>query len=217
MRTPLLSAVVAGLLLAGCGTTPPVATPVAPTTSATTPVESVTPSATPTTASPTPSETPSATPDAASLVLRGDGLATFDFGAKQAPVSELLSDQLGAPDETHQGLGCELDSETTWTQTQLYGGLWVQFSAKDKHKSSPRFLSAWGFTLAEDFAAPLAMEDDVPLNLSFKELQAKYPGAKLEDLGLGDGSKLLTLPNKIMFVGAKAPMTVQGGEFGTCE
>ena len=98
-----------------------------------------------------------------------------------------------------------------------YGGLWVQFVAKDKQKSSPRTLAAWGFALAEDFASPLQMADEVPLTLNFKELKAKYPKGKLEDIGFGDGSAMFTLPNKMRFIGVDEPDTVQAGQLTFCE
>ena len=219
MRTRRLLVLPSMLLLAACAVVNPAApaTPSAPLATASgTPTPSVTATPTQTVTSASPSVTPSQD-TAAKLVLRGDGLGTFDFGAKQAPVAELLSDQLGDPDEASQGILCELDDSSPWAETQSYGGLWVQFVAKDKQKSSPRTLAAWGFALAEDFASPLQMADEVPLALNFKELKAKYPKGKLEDIGFGDGSAMFTLPNKMRFIGVDEPDTVQAGQLTFCE
>ena len=205
---------VVGLALAGCGVTPPVATS---TTAAPTPtVSSATPTPTPTMSSATPTPTPTVD---TSVELRGDGVGTLTFGSKQVDVTDLLVDRLGEPDESSQGILCELNDASPWAQTVIYGGLWVQYTAKDQKKKSPRALSAWGFSLKEKFAAPLKMQDSVPLNLTFTQLKAKYPAGKLENLNLGegDGSKMFTLPNKIRFIGAGKPDMVSAGELGVCE
>ena len=67
--------------------------------------------------------------------------------------------------------------------------------------------------------APLEMADGLPLNLTFSQLKARYPGGKLENLNLGegDGSRMFTLPNKIRFIGAGKPDMVSAGELGVCE
>jgi hypothetical protein len=162
--------------------------------------------------------TPTPTPDT-SVELRGDGVGTLKFGAKQVDVTDLLTARLGEPDESSQGILCELDDSSPWAQTVIYGGLWVQYTAKDQKKKSPRSLSAWGFSLQEKFAAPLKMQDAVPLNLGFAQLKAKYPGGKLENLNLGegDGGKMFTLPNKIRFIGGNKPDTVSAGQLSICE
>ena len=218
LLTPLV-----GLALAACATTPPVppvaSVPVSPSPSSRSAVPSATPTVTPS-STPTATATPTPTPtedQGANLVLRGDGLGPYDFGAKQQPVLELLVDQLGEPDESYQGILCELDDTSPWAQTNSYGGLWVQFNAKDRSKKSARTLAAWGFQLSKKFAEPLELADDVPLNLSFAQLKAKYPKGKLQDLGLGDGTKSFLLPNKMRFVGAGKPATVQAGHFSLCE
>jgi hypothetical protein len=205
---------VVGLALAGCGVTPPVATS---TTAAPTPtMSSVTPMPSPTMSSATPTPTPTVD---TSIELRGDGVGTLTFGAKQVDVTDLLIDRLGDPDESSQGILCQLNDASPWAQTVNYGGLWVQYTAKDQKKKSPRSLSAWGFALGEKFAPPLKMQDGVPLNLTFAQLKAKYPNGKLENLNLGegDGSKMFTLPNKIRFIGAGKPDMVSAGELGVCE
>ncbi len=201
-----------GLTLTACGVTPPVA----PSTSAapTPTVSSATPTLTP-----TPSVS-SATPTVdTGLELRGDGVGTLKFGAKQVDVTDLLTDRLGDPDESSQGILCELNDASPWAQTVIYGGLWVQYTAKDQSKKSPRSLSAWGFTLKNTFAAPLKMQDAVPLNLTFAQLKAKYPKGKQENLNLGegDGGRMFTLPNKLRFIGADKPDTVSAGELSFCE
>jgi len=211
-RLLAILAPVVGLALAGCGVTPPVA----PSTSAvpTTSVSSATPTPSPTMSSAIPTPTADT-----SVELRGDGVGTLKFGAKQVDVTDLLTDRLGEPDESSQGILCELNDASPWAQTVIYGGLWVQYTAKDQKKKSPRSLSAWGFSLKEKFAAPLKMQDAVPLDLTFTQLKAKYPKGKLEDLNLGegDGGRMFTLPNKIRFIGVGKPDTVSAGELGFCE
>ncbi len=214
-RLLVLLAPALGFALTACAVTPPVG----PATSATPmpTVTSATPTPTPSPTSATPTPTP--TDEGANLTLRGDGLADYKFGAKQVDVAELLGDQLGDPDESSQGILCEFDEGSPWAQTVVYGGLWVQYNAKDQSKKSSRFLSAWGFSLAEKFAEPLEMADGVPLNLDFSQLKAKYPGGKLENLNLGegDGSRMFTLPNKIRFIGVSRPEMVSAGKLGICE
>ena len=215
-RLLALCAPVVGLALTACGVTPPVVAPTSatpgPAVSSATPT--VTPTPTVTSATPTPTPTPDTT-----VQLRGDGVGTFPFGAKQVDVADLLTDRLGEPDESSQGILCELDDSSPWAQTVVYGGLWVLYKAKDQSKKSSRNLAAWGFSLEEKFAAPLVMQDAVPLNLSFNQLKAKYPAGKLESLNLGegDGSRMFTLPNKIRFIGASKPDMVSAGALGICE
>ena len=211
-RLLVLLAPALGIALAACGTTPP-APSADPVLTPTPTLGSVTPTPSPTTASPTSTATDD---EGANLLLRGDGLGTFDFGAKQLDVAELLEDQLGEPDETTSGILCELDDSSPWAQTVLYGGLWVQYEAKDQSKKSPRFLSAWGFQLDQKLSAPLEIVDDVPLNLTFAQLKAKYPKGKTQEVGF-DGARLFTLPNKIQFLGSGKPDMVRAGAFSTCE
>ncbi|HSK31938.1 MAG TPA: hypothetical protein VK903_00505 [Propionicimonas sp.] len=215
-RLLALLAAVVGLALTGCGVTPPVAPATSAVPSPT--VSSATPTPTPSVTTPTPTPTPTPTADT-SLELRGDGMGTLRFGAKQVDATDLLTERLGDPDESSQGILCELDDSSPWAQTVIYGGLWVQYSAKDGSKKSPRTLTAWGFSLQEKFAAPLKVQDGVPVNLSFAQLKAKYPKGKLENLNLGegDGSRMFTLPNKIRFIGANKPDMMSAGAFSICE
>jgi len=218
-RLLVLLAPALGVALTACAITPPVATPTSatpiPTVSSMTPTPTPTPTPSATSASPTP--TPS--PTASRVELRGDGIGAFGFGAKQVDVRDALSAQLGEPDQSTQGILCELDDSSPWAQTVSYGGLWVLYTAKDQSKKSPRNLAAWGFSLREKFVAPLAMQDAVPLNLGFGQLKAKYPKGKLENLmlGEGDGSRMFTLPNKLRFIGAGKPDMVSAGKLGICE
>lgn len=209
--------------LAACATV----SPVAPAASSATP-SAVTPTAGATSATPstTPATTPSATAtatvtatgDDTTLVLRGDGLGAYAFGAKQADVTALLEQVLGEPDESSQGIRCSLDEGSPWAQTVNWGSFWVEYDAKDASKKSPRTLAAWGTSVGAPLPAPLTVQDGVPLTLTFSQLKAKYPTGKLEDLGLGDGSKRFVLPNKIFFVGAgNKPVNAQAGVFGICE
>ena len=206
----------AGLMLTACGVTPPVvaSTSATPSTS----VSSATPTVTPTPSMSSATATPTPAPDT-TVQLRGDGVGTFRFGAKQVDVADLLSDRLGDPDESSQGILCELDDSSPWAHTVVYGGLWVLYTAKDQSKKSSRNLAAWGFSLEEEFAPPLVMQDAVPVNLSFTQLKAKYPAGKLESLNLGegDGSRMFTLPNKIRFIGVSTPDMVSAGALSICE
>lgn len=204
-----------GFALTACATTPPGTPSVTPTTP--------TPSATSLTQTPTPTSltpTPTATQDeGANLVLAGTGLGGFKFGTKESAVVELLTDQLGDPDESSSGILCELDDSSPWAQTVTYGGLWVQYQAKDQSKKSPRTLGAWGFQLSQQFGEPLQLADGVLVNLTFKQLKAKYPSGKLENLNLGegDGTRMFTLPNKIRFIGVSKPEVVTAGTMSICE
>ena len=207
-----------GLALAACAVTPPVAPATSAAPSASPSASSVTPTATPTpsvtSASPTPTPTKAAT-----LVLRGEGLGPFTFGAKQVDVTDAVTEVLGEPDESSQGILCDLDDSSPWAQTLNYGGLWVLYTAKDQKKKSTRNLAAWGFSLEEKFIAPLEMQDAVPLNLSFAQLKARYPAGKLQNLNLGEGdnSRMFTLPNKLRFIGAGKPDMVSAGKLSFCE
>lgn len=203
------SAVVLALALAGCGKTPPFPTQTAPTAPASS--ASVSPSAPPTSAKPSP------TPTASPLTLAGDGIAGLPFGTAQAEVVKVITARVGKPTTSMQGQSCELDTGSPWAETVVYDDLWVQFSAKNTKKSSPRTLTAWGFQLNKALPKPWAMADGVPLNLTFKQLKAKYPAAKYIDLGLGDGTKALELPNKLLFMGVAKPEVVRGGELTLCE
>jgi len=207
-----------GLALAGCGVTPPAGVPTVPAPSPTVSSATPTPMPTPSVSSATPTPTPTPTVDT-SVELRGDGLGTLEFGAKQVDVTDLLTERLGEPDESSQGILCELDDSSPWAQTVLYGGLWVRYTAKDQKKKSPRSLSAWGFSLKEKLTPPLTIQDAVPLDLTFAQLKAKYPQGKLENLNLGEGDdgKMFTLPNKLRFIGGNKPDTVSAGELGFCE
>lgn len=216
MRRRALTVLFVGLLapgLAACATTAPVASPSPSVTPS-----PVVPTVTATSATPTPTPTVTPTADSARLVLRGDGLGTYSFGAKQSDVTAVLEDALGEPEESSQGIRCELDDSSPWAQTVSWGNFWVEYDAKDTSKKSPRTLAAWGVTAGSTLPAALAVQDGVPLTLTFSQLKAKYPAGTLEDLGLGDGSKRFTLPNKIFFVGAgNKPTHVQAGVFGICE
>jgi hypothetical protein len=217
MRRRTLPVLLAPLFvgLAACGTTPPVAPVTSPVPSPT--LSSVAPTPTPTATTPSASPTPTST-EGAALVLRGDGLGAYSFGAKQADVTALLEDQLGEPEESAQGVGCELDDSSPWTQTVSWGSFWVEYHGKDSSKKSPRTLAAWGANTDAELPEPLVLADDVPLGLTFAQLKAKYPKGKTQDLGLGDGSKRFVLPNKIFFVGSgNQPDRVQAGAFSTCE
>jgi len=153
----------------------------------------------------------------ASLTLRGDGIGPFTFGAKQVDVAAVLHDRLGYPDSpSEQGILCSR-AGSPWAQGVVYGALWVYYTAKDQSQWSPRYLVAWGFDLDEKLPAALTMQDDVPLNLTFNQLKAKYPAGKLENLNWGP--RIFTLPNKLRFIDNPAdarPALVIAGQGAPC-
>lgn len=228
----IVAAAAAAVVLTGCGQlaptvdppTPPSGTESAsPSPSATgsgTPTVSVTPSSsTSPSATPTASQTPtaSASPSkGAGLVLSGKGVGSHKFGAAEAAVEKTLDSALGEPDESIQGASCELAGDSPWQRTVIYDSLAVMFTAKSSKKSAPRTLNSWSLTLGGKLPK-VQLEDGIPLDLSFKELKAKYPKGKLTDTGLGDGSEVFTLPNGIRFVGVESPDMVMGGELNFCE
>jgi hypothetical protein len=228
----LVAGISATLLLTGCGqTTPTIAAPTPPSATATgttpaTTAPTVSPTTAPTpsdpaspTASPSVTATPTPTPSptkAKGLVLSGSGVGGHKFGTAEAKVEKTLESALGEPDESVQGILCELDSGSPWQRSVIYEGFAVVFTAKSAKKSAPRTLNSWSLSL--DGTLPkVQLEDDIPLNLSFKQLKAKYPKGKLADTGLGDGSEIFTLPNGIRFVGVEVPDMVMAGELHYCE
>ena len=220
----------ARLLLSACGQPPPtIASPTPPpdtqtATATPTPTPSATDSPSPTpsesptvSASPTVTATPSSSPTKATgLVLAGDGVGGHKFGTAEAKVEKTLASALGEPDESVQGILCQLDPGSPWERTVIHGGLAVVFTATSAKKSAPRTLNNWSLAL-EGKLPKIQIEDDIPLNLNFKQLKAKYPKGKLADTGLGDGSQIFTLPNGIRFVGVDTPDMVMAGELHYCE
>ena len=201
------SALVLALALTGCAKTPPYPSMVTSTPSAAAPTPSP---------KPTPSPTPSQTSTAAAVVLDGNGLAGLRFGSAEAQVLSTLKSQLGTPDQAIQGQSCEQIADSPWAQTVLYGDVWVRFDAKDTKKTSPRMLAAWGYQLGNPLPSEFEIVDDVPLNLSFNQLKVKYPAARYLNLGLPADTKVLQLPNKLMFMGTRQPEVVWAGEFQSC-
>ena len=146
--------------------------------------------------------------------MRGDGIGTFTFGAKQVDVAAVLNDRLGYPDKhkQRQGILCPRDGNH-WGQTEHYPGLVVYYTAKDQSRWSPRYLVAWVLYL-DQVPAALTLQDDVPLHLTFNQLKAKYPAGKL--VNPSDGGREFTLPNKLKFVtnpaGSKPGVVIAGQE-----
>ncbi|MGB7961431.1 MAG: hypothetical protein WCF12_00530 [Propionicimonas sp.] len=178
----------------------------------------------------TPSATHTPTPAMeARLTLRGDGIGPFTFGANQVDVAAVLNDRLGDPDTTEQGILCPLGrTGDPWAEYVTYGAqvstsagagpFSVYYTAKDQSEKSPRYLTAWGFNLEEKLPAALAMQDDVPLNLSFDQLKAKYPAGKPSLPG--DDFYEFILPNKLRFInnaGVSRPGLVVAGQKVPCE
>ncbi|HRA74635.1 MAG TPA: hypothetical protein PLE12_00200 [Propionicimonas sp.] len=168
-------------------------------------------------ASPTPTFTPSPTPTAVSVVLGGEGIGELSFGTAEAEAVEHLTAALGEPAETTEGRLCELDSGSPWSRALHWDGVTVVFAGTKKAKSAPRSLLAWTARIEDGLQPPLALQDDLPLDLSMKELDAAYPEGDLEETGLGDGSQIFTAPNGIRFIGIGTPDTIQGGELLVCE
>lgn len=190
----------------------PTVSPTPPAPESPTPAPSVTVTSTPS-ATPTPSPSPT---KAKGLLLAGNGVGGHKFGTAEAKVEKTLNSTLGEPEDSVQGILCELDSSSPWHRAILYDGLAVVFTAKSAKKSAPRTLNRWSLSL--DGKRPdVRLEDDIPLNLSFKQLKAKYPKGKLSDTGLGDDSEIFTLPNGIRFVGVDVPDMVMAGELHYCE
>lgn len=189
------------LVVAGCAKTPPGELPATTSSSP----------------SPTVAASPAASPSAVSkLTLSGEGIGKYDFGAAQSKVVAAVTKRLGEPDSVTKAETCEGVSGQ-WGETYVYGGLTVRFAAKDLKKDSPRTLTSWEFMVNKKLPKTLQLDDKVPLNLSFDKLKAKYPKAESADLGFGDGTKAMTLPNGLIFVGADAPELVMGGELSPCE
>jgi len=211
----------AALVLGSCATQPPAptASESAPTPSPTpTPSLSATPTPTPSeTATPSVSATPTPSPTkAGAVLLAGNGIAGQEFGTAEATVEKRLAATLGKPDESIEGILCELNPSSPWQRTVIYDGLSVLFVANSSAESAPRTLNGWALGL-EGSRPAVQMEDDVPLNLSFAQLVKKYPKGTLEETGLGDGSQIFTLPNGIRFLGVDVPDLVMGGEVHYCE
>jgi hypothetical protein len=207
---PSLGAGLAALLaVSGCALVQP-ASSSSQVTSVVTPA-AVTPSASPTSASPTP------TPSAVQVVLGGDGIGELAFGTAEADATAELTTALGAPEETTEGRLCELDTGSPWSRSLHWGGLTVVFAGTKKAKTAPRTLLAWTARVEDGLEPPLALQDDLPLDLSMAELDAAYPEGDLVETGLGDGSQIFTAPNGIRFIGIGTPDTIQGGELLVCE
>ena len=198
--------------IAGCGLSRPNPTPTTDASVTSVPVGTATASG-----SSGSSPSPSVSPSPAQIVLAASAIGDLPFGTAESTVTALLTGRLGKPTSTGSGLTCELDPSSHWSKTVIYKGFWVEFEAKDSKRSSPRTLSGWGFQLTRTLPSALAIVDDVPLNLSFKELRARYPGTKTIDLGLEDGTVVIRLPNKLVFYGVKKPEVVHGGDIGVCE
>lgn len=210
MRLPGITCygMVLALSLSACAIT-------APTTS-----ESPTAVASESSAAPSPTESaPSPTPtESTELELRGDGIGAYSFGAAEADVVTVLEAELGQPDDTFEGVACELDSSSPWMESLRWGDLWVRFSAKGRSKTAPRTLSSWGIPLPGELPGDLTMQEGVPLDLSFAELKKQFPGGKSETVTPGTQDVLVyTLPNGIEFSGVKRPQSVMAGELGMCE
>lgn len=170
-------------------------------------------------AAPTPatSASPTSKPSPAKIVLAGTGVAGLPFGTDEAQVLATVTAVVGKATETHQGQTCELNASSPWGENVIYGDVWMQFTAKDKKKASPRTLTAWGYPLGNPLPSKWAIADNVPLNLSFTQLKAKYPGSKTVPSGFDDGSITLVLPNEIGFYGAGTPELVTAGAVEPCE
>jgi len=205
-RAVRISGALAALIvvMAGCAKTPPGAVTGSPTVPAG-----------PTATSATTVTAPVPTPLSA-LKLSGQGIGKYDFGTEQAKVADALAKRLGDPDSVVSGETCE-GLSGQWGETLVYGGLGVEFVAEDLNPTSPRTLVSWQFRVKKKLPSELLIADKVPLTLNFAELKAAYPGSASQDLGLGDGTIMLTLPNKLQFVGADTPDFVMGGDLQVCE
>jgi hypothetical protein len=208
---PLFAATFLALALTGCGVTPPAATqpPTSPSAATSAPASPDAPSS--------PAEPTSPEPSLSPLVVGGTTLGEFSVGSPEKEVTAAVAALLGEPTDTSRGPLCELDSASHYSTVVNYDTVWVTFAAADAKKTSPRTLFNWGAVLAErGLPKGVVMQDDVPLNLGWKQLKAKYPDAKSVKTGV-EGTQALRLPNKLLFTGDDIPLQVQGGEFTTCE
>jgi hypothetical protein len=193
------AALTALLLLAGCAQEPPIPIPT-PTTPSPTP-RVVFPTTTPTAGVetpvvvPTPEET--GLPDGPDIVLGGDRIGDFKFGASEAEVTAFLDSRLGEPDDQFSDIFCSFSKNSPWANTVTYGGLSVIFLAADQSETSPRTLKGWGYQMNPTLSRPFVLADGLDPTLSFKKLKQKYPKGKLEDMGY---SQVFTAPNKILLI-----------------
>ncbi len=148
------------------------------------------------------------------MVLSATGIGNLKFGASQAEAEKALKAVLGpSTGRTTDGGGVEVTGR--WTELVQYGGLAVSFEAKNAKSASPRTFSSWSFSVNHKLPKGLAIDQDIPLDLSFKQLAQKYPSAKFVDTGI-PGTKALLLPNKLYVTGDTKPIELssdlQGGE-----
>jgi hypothetical protein len=212
-----LASLAVTLLVVGCATTSPVQLSSVPSTPAGTP----TPSAT---ATPTGAATPSATPSKPAemrLLLTGKGVGRHRFGAAEADVEGTLTAALGQPDDTFQGVACELDSNSPYGRQLAYGSTYVIFeSAPRKGAKAPRTLSLWSSDLTTPLVSPLAYDPSLPARPTFTQLKTLYPKGKLVEIELGDSSIWrFTTPSGVWYRGesATAPDTIGAGSERPCE
>lgn len=211
------AAVVGALSLGACAIQPPTQTP-APTP-VETPSQAPSPAYTPTSTGTAVALPPMVQTPQAALLLGPSSLGTFAFGTAEADVVAGLKQRFGQPDQTDEGVSCDINPESTYGASYVYGGLSVLFAAKDRKASSPRKLSGWVYALANGMDPAFALVDDLPADPTFAQLATLYPKGKLDDGDFSDlfGTKVFTLPDGIWFVGATEPEAVGAGPLLACE
>ena len=155
-----------------------------------------------------PIPTPIATFYDHSFVLGATMLGDTKFGTAEGKVTPTLTDTFGDPTDVYRGPLCEGTEGSPYSATYTYGGLSVIFLAKDSKKNSPRTLAGWSFDLSTTLADPLALENDLPADPTFAQLQADYPSGKLVE---SPPDTVFTLPDGVRFYGEDEPDSVAAG------
>lgn len=199
--------------LVGCSLIPVVKVTVTQTASATgspLPVSS-SPSAS---ASATATPTPSSSPQPLGVLLRGNGVGAFGFGAPRAAVEADLTQRLGKPQRVLEDAGCPFNP--LWTRTLVWKGLSVQFEAADKFKTSKTTLTRWNIRLDQGVPAHVTLAHGLGFTWTFAQVKAKYPtSAMTTEIGW----HILRTPVGVTYLGetAKTPTSVMGGPLAFCE
>jgi len=216
MGTPKLGRAVRVLALApvlaltACAVRPPNAVPSVAVTSAP-PAPSALASAPPDSTGPLPTVGVEPSAPSGDFILGASSLDGFAFGTGQDQVTPTLTDLLGSPDDVYKGAFCEGQPNSQYSQTYTYGGLSVIFLAKDASTTGPRTLAGWTFDLSTGLADPLTLENGLPADPTFAQLQSDYPTGTLTTDQTGS---VFTLPDGLRFLGSPEPDIVSAGPAG---
>lgn len=135
-----------------------------------------------------------AAPDGSLIVLNGDGIGPFKFGAAEKDVLAYLTPALGKP-SVEGGLGgCE-GAGFGWQSYAAYGPLRVRFAGADDSATSRRTMESWQIELSSARVGQLTLAKEIPFGLSLKQLQTKYPdGGGLEHMDAWAAGGVLLIP-----------------------